>query len=225
MEPKPLSRALALRIVAAITSTLGIVTLTKTGAPWSALGLLFDGLKLVGLNVPGGAQIVGEYAQTLPLIPGVKTPLSALVLLPDRELSPDGLVELFVHDGTHAAQSRDDAAWAGKYLAHREYRAGTAEAPAFAAALAYRWARTGQLPGSLDDFEHVLRDGYDAQDHAVVGHDVIEIYATEVGYGVIRSPLARLAIALTYRDEPDAIHPESLRLMQANCPSALVVPA
>jgi hypothetical protein len=56
--------------------------------------------------------------------------------------------------------------------------------------------------GGLDGFVSVLREGYDAQDHAQVGHDVIELRAAEVSMGVIRSELARLAIAIVYREQP-----------------------
>ena len=129
------------------------------------------------------------------------------MLLPDRELEPDDLVELFVHE-MHALAAIELRPSGGvKYLQHREYRAGTAEAPAFAASLAYRWARRHELPLSLDGFVSILRDGYDAQGPREVAHDVIEIRATEIAHGVIRSELARLAIAVTYRDQPDALRP------------------
>ncbi len=210
-------------IVDALCAKVGAVRIRKTGAAWEALGLAFDGLKLTGLHVPSGRQVVREYAQTVPILPGVHTPVSTAVLLPDHAMNPGALCELFVHECTHGQQSNADPAWGVKYLQHREYRAGTAEAPAFAAALAFRWALTGQLPMSLDSFEHVLRDGYDAQDHAIVAHDVIEVRATEVSHGVIRSELARLAIAIVYREQPSAIHPDALLLMQANCPQALVL--
>ncbi len=219
----PISEDLAKRISAAIAAKAGLVVVKKTGDVWTVLGLVFDGLRFVGLDVPSGHDVVGEYAQTVPLTPGLATPFSAAVLMPDRVLSPDSIAELMVHEGTHGLQSRADAAWGVKYLQHREYRAGTAEGPAFAGGLAYRWARTGQVPASLDSFEHILRAGYDAQDHAVVGHDVIELIGTEISHGVIRNPLARLAIAITYRDEPEAIHPAALLLMQANCPEGLVI--
>ena len=225
MEPKPLSKATALKIVAAVCAFVGMQIVTKSGAAWSALGLLFDGLKFLGFKVPGGAEVVGSYAQTLPVVPGVKTPFSTVMLQPDTELTPDELAELVTHEGTHGWQSNHDAAWGVKYLQHREYRAGTAEGPAFAGALALRWARTNEIPASLDGFLSVMREAYDAQDHAQVGHDVIELTATEIAHGVIRNPVARVAIATLYREQPDAIHPESLRLMKANCPAALVVPS
>lgn len=211
------------KVVDALCERVGALRIKKTGTAWSALGLLFDGLKLVGLAVPSGRQVVQEYAQTVPILPGVKTPVSTAVLLPDRELAPDNLCELFVHECTHSQQSNGDAAWGVKYLQYREYRAGTSEAPAFAAAVAFRWALTGRVPESLDGFVSVLREGYDAQDHALVAHDVIEMRATEVSMGVIRSELARLAIAIVYREQPLAIHPEARVLLEANCPQALVV--
>lgn len=225
MEPKSLSRATALKVVAAVCSFVGMVTVTKSGGAWTALGLLFDGLRFLGFKVPSGADVVGAFAQTLPVVPGVKTPVSTVMLLPDTELEPAALAELYVHEGTHGWQSTHDKAWAVKYLQHREYRTGTAEGPAFGGGLALRWALTHTLPDSLDSFTHLFREGYDAQDHDIVGHDVIELTATEIAFGVIRNPVARVAIATIYREQPDAIHPESLRLMQANCPSALVVPA
>lgn len=220
---EPITQATAEKVVDALCERVGAVRITKSGRAWEALGLAFDGLKLVGLSVPSGRAVVREYAQTVPLIPGVKTPVSTAVLLPERELSPDALCELFVHECTHSQQSNGDAAWGVKYLQHREYRAGTAEAPAFAAGLAFRWALTGAVPESLDGFVSVLREGYDAQDHAQVGHDVIELRATEVSMGVIRSELARLAIAIVYREQPLAIHPDARVLLEANCPQALVV--
>jgi len=218
-----LARSTAETIVDALCAHVGAVRITKSGGVWEALGMLFDGLKLVGLSVPSGRQIVREYAQTVPLVPGVRSPFSTAILLPDAELEPDELVELFAHECTHSQQSNADPAWGVKYLQHREYRAGTAEAPAFAASLAYRWARRHELPPSLEGFVSILRDGYDAQDHASLAHDVIEIRATEIAHGVIRSELARLAIAITYRDQPDALHPESLAMLRANCPDALVI--
>lgn len=218
-----LARSTAETIVDVLCAHVGAVRIAKSGGAWEALGMIFDGLKLVGLNVPSGRQIVREYAQTVPLIPGVKTPVSTAVLLPDRELEPDDLVELFVHECTHSQQSNSDPAWGVKYLQHREYRIGTAEAPAFAAAIAYEWALTGAIPQSLATEMHLFREGYDAQDSAELGHDVIEIRATEIAHGVIRSELARLAIAVTYRDQPDALHPESLAMLRANCPDALVI--
>lgn len=220
-----ITQATADKVVDALCERVGALRIRKTGTAWEALGLAFDGLKLVGLSVPSGRQVVHEYAQTVPILPGVKTPVSTAVLLPDRELSPEDLVALFVHECTHSQQSNGDAAWAVKYLQHREYRAGTAEAPAFAAAVAFRWALEYALPSTLDGFVSVLREGYDAQDHAQVAHDVIELRATEIAHGVIRSELARLAIAIVYREQPLAIHPEARVLLEANCPSALVVPA
>lgn len=211
------------KIVDALCAHVGAVRIRKEGRAWEALGLVFDGLKLTGLRVPSGRQMVDSYTQTVPLIPGVQTPFSTAVLEPARALAPDALAELFVHECTHSQQSNADVAWGVKYLQHREYRAGTAEAPAFAAAVAFRWATTGALPDSLEGFASILREGYDAQDHAVVGRDVIEIRATEISHGVIRSELARLAIAILYREQPDAIHPDALLLMRANCPQALVV--
>lgn len=218
-----ITQATADKVVDALCERVGALRIRKTGTAWSALGLLFDGLKLVGLAVPSGRQVVHEYAQTVPIVPGAHTPVSTAVLLPDRELAPDNLCELFVHECTHSQQSNGDAAWGVKYLQHREYRAGTAEAPAFAAAVAFRWALTFALPDSLDGFVSVLREGYDARDHAEVAHDVIELRATEIAHGVIRSELARLAIAIVYREQPGAIHPEARVLMEANCPQALVL--
>lgn len=217
-----ITQATAEKIVDALCAHVGAVRIRKEGRAWEALGLLFDGLKLAGLRVPSGRQIVESYTQTVPLIPGVPTPVSTAVLEPAREIAPDALAALFVHECTHGQQSNADPAWGVKYLQHREYRAGTAEAPAFAAAVAFRWALTAALPTSLDGFASVLREGYDAQDHATVAQDVIEIRATEIAHGVIRSEVARLAIATLYREQPDAIHPDALLLMQANCPQALV---
>lgn len=221
-EPKPLSKDLALRIVAALCAAVGLLRVTKTGGVWTALGLIFDALKFIGFAVPSGAQVVGEYAQTLPVTPGLATPFSAVALMPDRELSPDGLVELVGHEGTHSQQSRDDAAWGVKYLKHREYRMG-AEGPAFAFALGWKWVRTGKLPATLDDFVHVARGAYDAKEHAELMADVIEIYGTEISFGILRNPLLRLAVAMAYRDEPECIHPAALALIQANDPGALVM--
>ena len=219
-----LTQATADAIVTAICSRVGAVRVRKEGSGWQALGMLFDGLRLVGAHVPSGAQVVSEYAQTLPLVPGVRTPFSTVVLEPARALAPHDLAKLFVHEGTHAQQSNADPAWAVKYLQHREYRIGTAEAPAFAAAIAYEWALTGAIPQSLATEMHLFREGYDAQDSAELGHDVIEIRATEIAHGVIRSELARLAIAITYRDQPDALDANALTLLRAHCPDALVLP-
>ena len=47
---------------------------------------------------------------------------------------------------------------------------------------------------------------------------------TEIAHGVIRSELARLAIAITYRDQPDALDANALTLLRAHCPDALVLP-
>lgn len=220
----PLSRETSRAICEAIRTHVGAVVVRKDGGYWSALGYVFDGLRLVGMAVPKGVDVVEHYAQTLPVIPGVKTPFSTVILLPAHEGSPDDEVELIVHEGTHAQQSTGDPAWGIKYLQHAEYRAGTAEAPAFAASLAYRWARTGSLPASLDGIRHVLRDGYSVGDYDALAHDVVEIRATEITHGVIRSELARLAIAITYRDQPDALDAGALALIRAHCPDALVIP-
>lgn len=223
MSVEPITQETAEKVVDALCAEVGAVRIKKSGRAWEALGLLFDGLRLVGLRVPSGREVVSEYAQTVPLVPGVQTPVSTAVLEPDVELAPDTLCELFVHECTHGEQSNGDPAWAVKYLQHREYRAGTAEAPAFAGAVALRWALTGELPDTLEGFASVLREGYDAQDHAQVAHDVIEIRATEIAHGVIRSALARLAIATIYREQPGALHPDAVALLRAHCPDALVL--
>ena len=75
-----ITKETAEKVVDALCERVGALRIRKTGNAWSALGLLFDGLKLVGLAVPSGRQVVQEYAQTVPLLPGVKTPVSGSVV-------------------------------------------------------------------------------------------------------------------------------------------------
>jgi len=220
-----LTRTTANAVTRELCRRYAMLVTYKAGPLWGAVGMVFDAARLAGARVPSGREFVEQYAQALPLIPGAGSPASVLLALPEAPMEPDAEAELFVHEATHGVQYRADARWPVLYVQHPEYRALSAEAPAYAAGLALRWVLTGRVPtqADIDGVVHVLHEGYGAGDHAVVAGDLLAARITELAHGVIRSEAARVAIAIIYREQPDALHPDALALLRAHCPEALVL--
>lgn len=198
---------------------------SKDSTPWKLAALGFDAARVAGLQVPTGAQILDGYGTTL-----------GPVIFPPRVKVKDSpfRLALFTHECRHGKQWWKDPArmpflYLGLFVAdsdaeRREPRAGYYESEAYLDQIAVLWALTGDIPERVSDLAHGLVYGYDlAAAQVLLAQDLIEVGVTSVANGVIPPGPARTAIALVYRDQPDALHPESLALIRANCPEALVL--
>lgn len=212
----PIHAAMAAEIQAHLCRKHSLLLTYKRGLAWSLVGVGFDIAKLAGAQIPSGEQFLTGFASVVPL------PFAAVVMLPDADLSPSDQTELLAHEAEHGDQGAADFGFCGKYIAHREYRAGTAEAPAYAVSYALRWARTGELPESLAALPSALVWGYDLKEPDVqLASEVLEQRVTEIKHGIIRSAVAREVLTLLARKQPDALHSESLRLIREHDPLAL----
>lgn len=213
------------RVIDELLAREGALQGSKDSAPWKLAALGFDAARLAGMQVPTGAQILDGFGTTL-----------GPVIFPPRVRIADApfRVALFTHECRHVKQwwadpVRMPVLYLGLFPAEngderREPRAGYYESEAYLDQIAVLWALTGDIPERPADLAHGLVYGYDlATAQVLLAQDLIEVGVTSVVNGVIPPGPARTAIALVYRDQPDALHPESLALIRANCPDALVL--
>lgn len=175
-----------------LISRHGLLVTVKDGPAWTIVGAGFD-IARIFTAVPSGADFLHKYSTALPLIPARGLPSALIALAKDAPTWGHERIETFLHEGVHAEQYREDPAWPVKYLQHREYRAA-AEASAYAASAAYRFAVSGVVP-SLDSMTHSLVNGYSlgADDLKLVA-DMLEVALEEVRFGVLRHEATRAVV-------------------------------
>lgn len=207
-----ISEELAKRIEATLCGRYGLLITHKTGPLWAAVGATFDVAKAFGAMLPSGLDFNTRFATTL----------GTVVCLPDAMLSPAALVELLVHEATHARQFVvDPVRFVAQYIGHREKRA-THEAEAYAQGAAMVWLLTGSLPSRVEDMAGALVYGYalTPEDYKLA-YDLLEQSATSIASGVLPEGPVWVAASILAREAPESLNQEALALVRLNCPRAL----
>lgn len=189
---------------------------SKTGPVWAAVASFFDLARAAGAKLPSGADFTHRFG----------TALGPVVAMPDAPLSPTERVLLLAHEAEHARQFfAAPGEMPVRYLSMAEARGSHYEVPAYAVTMALVWALTGRLPSSVRELPAALQYGYALTDPDIAHCAVaLEQHATAISHGIVPEGPARVVIAIIYREQPDALHPDALALLRAHCPEALVLP-